>query len=430
MCDTMGIVDCYAKGPYPALQGGVVDFASGAFFAKNSDRSPNEAQALEWRPAADHRPGVKLRVTYTELEQVPHTYGALISRPLWLWGAEMGVNEKGLCIGNEAVFTRGPYGKTGLTGMDLLRLALERSASAAEALDCITSLLERHGQGGDCGYDHRFFYDNSFLILDRTAMYILETAGKAWAARRVERGSISNRLCLDSADSYGGVQRGTGFARAHREPVYSFFSGSARRQKLSGACVAAASGIADLIRGLRIHKDDGAAAGPLTRPGVDSPCMHAGGLIGDHTTASLAVELGDETVTVWATGSSTPCVSLFKPWRLGNPPAGPVAAAGGNEAGAYWKRREAFHRRLIGLTLPPSYYEERDALEAAWLAAADPGAAAMASLSRKAAEEEEEFFLRWQDKLPSMRRGSKRFLRYWEQKTRELARPARAPFPT
>jgi hypothetical protein len=404
---------------------GFIDSASGAFFAKNSDRSPNEAQALEWRPSADHMPGAKLRVTYTELEQVPHTYGALISRPLWLWGAEMGVNEKGLCIGNEAVFTRGTYGKTGLTGMDLLRLALERSASAKEAVNCITSLLERYGQGGDCGYDHRFFYDNSFLILDRKAIYILETAGKAWAAERVERGSISNRLCLDSADIYGGVRKGTGFARAHREPVYSFFSGSARRQELSGSCVAAASGVADLIRGLRIHKDDGATS-PLTRPGVDSPCMHAGGLIGDHTTASLAVELRDEAVIVWATGSSTPCISLFKPWRLGNPPAGPV-----NGGGAYWKWREAFHRRLIGLTLPSLYYEERNALESEWLAAAvDLRPAAMENLSRQAAEEEEGFFLRWQNKLPSLRQGAKRFLRYWEQKTSELDRPVRAPFPT
>ena len=82
----------------------------GVLFAKNSDREPNEAQLLEWYPPADHAPG-PLRVTHTEVDQVPHTHGVLISRPWWLWGAEMGSNQHGVTIGNEAVFTKEPYDK-------------------------------------------------------------------------------------------------------------------------------------------------------------------------------------------------------------------------------------------------------------------------------------------------------------------------------
>ncbi|RLE94467.1 MAG: hypothetical protein DRN04_03505 [Thermoprotei archaeon] len=60
-------------------------------------------------------------------------------------GAEMGVNEYGLAIGNEAVFTKEPYSKTGLTGMNMLRLALECCKTAEEALNFIIGLLEKYG---------------------------------------------------------------------------------------------------------------------------------------------------------------------------------------------------------------------------------------------------------------------------------------------
>lgn len=142
MCDTIGITQS----------------GSGAWFAKNSDRSPNEPQVLEFIPAVRHEEKT-LKATYIEIEQAAETCSLLLSRPVWLWGGEMGVNEYGVAIGNEAVFTKGPYGPEALTGMDLLRLGLERSHTAAEAADVIISMLERYGQGGNCGYDHRFEYD-------------------------------------------------------------------------------------------------------------------------------------------------------------------------------------------------------------------------------------------------------------------------------
>jgi secernin len=60
--------------------------------AKNSDREPNEAQALTYVPRTRHAPGSTVRCTYLELPQAAETNEVLLCRPFWMWGAEMGCN--------------------------------------------------------------------------------------------------------------------------------------------------------------------------------------------------------------------------------------------------------------------------------------------------------------------------------------------------
>ncbi|XP_051998307.1 secernin-3 isoform X1 [Xyrauchen texanus] len=169
-------------------------------FGKNSDRPCDEVQEVVYFPAKDHKQGEKVECTYIEIEQAAHTYAVVLSRPAWLWGAEMGANEHQVCIGNEAVWGReSADGEEALLGMDLVRLALERADTAEQAVDVITELLEKYGQGGNCMEDEcGFTYHNSFLISDRTEAWVLETAGKYWAAERIKAGcrNISNQYSI------------------------------------------------------------------------------------------------------------------------------------------------------------------------------------------------------------------------------------------
>jgi secernin len=89
--------------------------------AKNSDRPPMEAQPPVQMPRQLHPSGEKLKCTYIEIPQVTETHEHLGSKLWWAFGYEHGMNEHGVAIGNEAVWSKGPYQwGDGLLGMDLV----------------------------------------------------------------------------------------------------------------------------------------------------------------------------------------------------------------------------------------------------------------------------------------------------------------------
>ncbi len=165
-------------------------------FGKNSDRMAKEAQLITFAPRKKYSSGEELRCTHISIPQVIETAAVLLSQPWWMWGAEMGVNEYGVAIGNEAIATKEPVKETGLLGMDLLRLGLERGKSAKEALKVITDLLEKYGQGG-AHHQTGSNYHNSCIIADPNEVFVLETAGKYWIVEFVkEFRSISNDISI------------------------------------------------------------------------------------------------------------------------------------------------------------------------------------------------------------------------------------------
>jgi len=387
MCDTMVVV---APGR--------------VLFAKNSDRDPNEAQLLEWHPRRTHPPDATVRCTWIEIPQAAETHAVLLSRPFWMWGAEIGANEHGLVIGNEAVFTDQPYAPTGLTGMDLLRLALERAVTAAEAVELITRLLERHGQGGGCGHEKRSFtYHNSFLAADPGEAYVLETAGSLWEVERVTAGarSISNGLTIP------------GFAEQHSDFLKTRVSACRVRQPLTQARAGQAAGPGDLMAILRDHGGI-APRYRLLNGAMATACMHAGGIAtGSQTTASWVADLTPTGALHWVTGTAAPCTGLFKPVSVDHPlDLGPSPTDRFHPATLWW-RHERFHRRVMRDPEAnfASFAAERDQIEARWLASPpDPA---------EAFRQADEVLARWVIGLPGVSDRRPRFVRrYWAVRDR------------
>ena len=333
----------------------------GVLFGKNSDRDPNEAQIVEWHGRRATPPGGRVRCTWIDIPDVAITNAVLLSRPFWLWGAEMGTNEHGVTIGNEAVFTSEPYASVGLTGMDMLRLALERAGSAEHAVSVLVDLLETHGQGGGCGHEHRSFtYHNSFLVADRQEAWVLETAGSKWATERVTAGvrSISNGLSIPA------------FASQHSDRLRSRVAASQRRRaitsKLSGRATAS-----DVMSVLRSHGSSLLPRYSIVNGAMSAPCVHAGGLLAaSQTTASWVGDLGHDGVQHWVTATAAPCTGLFKPVRVDTPVAmGPVPDDRDDGCSLWW-RHERLHRRAMfdPAVALPLFTAERDAVERRWIA--------------------------------------------------------------
>lgn len=427
-----------------------------ALFAKNSDREPNEAHHLMVIPALDHAPGSRVRCTYIEIEQVAHTYAVALAKPFWIWGAEMGVNEHGVAIGNEALFTREPYEKKErLLGMDLLRLGLERAATAQEAVEVITALLEQYGQGGNCGFQRRLYYHNSFLIADPTEAWVLETVGKRWAAKRVQGGySISNAITLGSEWDMASpdlvrhaIERGWcrseaefHFGRAYSDFLYTRFSDAHKRCAATAAALQSVGGRAtpaSMMAALRLHAPE---AGPNWSParGVTGAtvCMHAGygPVRRSQTTGSLVAYLHPRRPLFFVTGTAAPCTSIFKPLWVDTPlpeSVGPAPTGVYDPHSLFW-RHERLHRSILR-DYPQRIaiiQEERAALEQELLEEALAYCDASLERRRRIVEEgfrralaAEERWLTRIAALPPTRRLPFLYARAWASFNREAGAP-------
>jgi hypothetical protein len=334
-------------------------------FGKNSDRDPNEAQRVEWHPRRAHAAGSLLRCTWTTIPEVRETHAVVLSRPYWMWGAEMGANEHGVVVGNEAVFTRGARrDERGLLGMDLVRLALERAASAEEAVSVLRALVAEHGQSGRSGYDDPgFWYDSSFLVADARGAWVVETAGREVATERVTSGAraISNGLTIEA------------FARRYADPLKGRVAECRARRGRVESLAAGARGPRDIAGTLRDHGALGLRY-RLLNGSMASPCMHAGGLVASsQTVASWISRLTPGGAEHFVTATAAPCLSGFKPIDLGSP-LDLGAPTGVDDGESHFWKLERLHRAVVGDPERSAQVQrERDAWEeATWRGGRDP----------------------------------------------------------
>ena len=338
-------------------------------FAKNSDRMPaDECQPLSQIEAADHPRGAKLRCQYIEIDQVEHTNRVLLSSPYWLWGAEHGVNEHAVAIGNHTIFTRDEVAATGLLGMDLVRLALERASSAVAAVDVIIELIERHGQGGSGYVDTDWPYHNSFVVADPRSAFVLEASAGNWVVREVDRWaagtnhttigadwSRSSARCREHAAERGWLVENAGridFAASYRDTSLIPAVVSSGRYRASTNRLARGDGELDTTAFRRIMRDH-YESGDVYEPGPAPEderffcvCRHD---VAGPTTASMVVELVDpaESPLLCHVALCNPCIGPYIPvFPAGRVPT-PMCTGGAEPAsGAAWWRFKALLSRI------------------------------------------------------------------------------------
>lgn len=329
--------------------------------AKNSDRPLGEAQPFAFFAGGDHDPDEMLNCAHLTIPQAEHTYTVLGSRPYWIWGFEMGVNECGLAIGNEAEGSRCETETVeGLLGMDLLRLALERAATAREGIDVIAQLLAQYGQNANASplADRR--YENSFMLVDPKEIWLMETAGRQWAARQVhDWAAISN--CYTISTNYDlcseGMERCVrenrwlhpdepiDFAKAYTQSAVRQTAAVPRWRRLCSRIEAhdepldenaVRSILRDHFEVQIIEPRWGAANGTFV-----SICMHASRQEASQTAASLLTWRDEELGQISWYAPSLPCCSVYLPvYWTGDVPEAMKFSSSVYHADSLWWRVE------------------------------------------------------------------------------------------
>jgi secernin len=325
-------------------------------FAKSADCEVNEANTLVRVPRQKHLPGEAVRITHLVIPQAKETYEILLTKAFWTYGCEIGINEFGLAIGEEAVYTTemAKEDRDGIIGPDLMRLALERAKDCREAIEVMTTLLQKYGQGGNAELKGNSHFDSSFILSDASDAFILETAGRHWAVKKIDTiASISNMLGIGRDWDQCSASYGNGnldWAATFALPEVPVTLGSPDRQHITF------EGLKEKMRRITpktafsIMRHHGEGFHPATAEAHRNICVHAGPQKDRRWQADsvMVTEVDSQGALIWVTGTSGTCVSIFKPVFMGIdlPDIGPLPTEHFNPNSLWWKH-ELLHRRAM-----------------------------------------------------------------------------------
>ena len=165
----------------------------------------------------------------------------------------------------------------------------------------------------------------------------METAGREWITRKVkDYCTISNTYlrkeeCREIEAEYSsGID--LGFKDRYESKIYNLFARGEFRNRYKNSLISGLKGKTNLEsvkaimrshigrQEIRIDTTSGSKVDkrPSTysrriKRGMGSICIHSGRLIKSETTASMIVHYINNRFIVWYTGSSFPCVSIYKP---------------------------------------------------------------------------------------------------------------------
>jgi dipeptidase len=178
-----------------------------ALFGQNNASLSLQFQSLRLTTPHSYSTGEKVGTQFVDLPQVRNTLAVLGSQPSGRWGYDCGVNSCRLAVGctpiPSALTCLGPA----LQGTDLVRLLLERSHSARQAVDLLAHLIERHGQGAFPGCPCSAEADYAFLIADPFEAYAVETAGPHWVCQEVREIRVAGAARIIRQD-WDAISRG------------------------------------------------------------------------------------------------------------------------------------------------------------------------------------------------------------------------------
>ena len=328
--------------------------------AKSADTEVNEAEQIVKYSRKQYNEGAAARITHRKIPQARITYETILGRSFWAWGSELGANELGVAVGNEAAFSNQINQDDGVCCLDLCRIAAERSTNAKEAVEILGQLVEEFGQGGNTQMMGNFAFDSGLLVSDVSEAYVINCAGKQWAAKKVnDVFAMSNRYQITDDWDFSSLKQNNGikenfnklFEDAEKPDSVCATQRENRAQKILEDRKGKISllDMADIMRDLG---EDGQNYEPdKAELKQNFVCMHAK----PHpdafwgATGAMITDSNEDGIIVWMTGTSANDLSIFKPLFFGIPLPEQLKypPRGTYDSKSLWWKHEFIHRKAI-----------------------------------------------------------------------------------